>query len=134
MITKGAPAEVLACCARVRTPRGSRPLDAAGRARLQAAADRHAAAGTRLLAVATAEIAPRPGRYRPADEAGLVFAGFVGFRDQPRESAAAALRSLAAGGIGVRVLSGDHPLVTAHACRRQAWTRAASCWAVRWTR
>jgi Mg2+-importing ATPase len=118
MITKGAPAEVLACCARVRTPRGSRPLDAAGRARLQAAADRHAAAGTRLIAVATAEIAPRPGRYRPADEAGLVFAGFVGFRDQPRESAAAALRSLAAAGIGVRVISGDHPLVTAHACRQ----------------
>jgi Mg2+-importing ATPase len=117
MITKGAPAEVLACCSHVQAPDGPVPLGPGERARLTRLADEHAAAGVRLLAVARAEVAPRLGRYRTADETGLTLAGFVGFRDQPKASAPATLRTLAAAGVAVKVITGDHPLVAARACR-----------------
>jgi Mg2+-importing ATPase len=93
------------------------PLGPDERAQLARLADDHAAGGVRLLAVATAKVLPRAGRYRPADEAGLTLAGFVGFRDQPKASAAAAVRGLTGNGIEVKVVTGDHPLVAARACR-----------------
>jgi P-type Mg2+ transporter len=117
MITKGAPAEVLACCTRVQAVGGAVPLSARERARLTGLADAYAAAGVRLLAVAWADVAPRSGGYRAAAEAGLTLAGFVGFRDRPKDSAAATLRDLARIGVAVKVITGDHPLVAARACR-----------------
>jgi Mg2+-importing ATPase len=117
MITKGAPADVLACCARVQAPGGAVPLTSRERARLTELADAQAAAGVRLLAVACAEVAPRAGEYRTAAETGLTLAGFVGFHDRPKPSAAATLRELAASGVGVKVITGDHPLVAARACQ-----------------
>ncbi len=117
MITKGAPDAVLACCDQVRTPGGAVPLGPREHARLTRIAEAHAAAGVRLLAVACAEITPRRDGYRPADETGLTLAGFVGFRDQPKASARPALGQLAGSGIAVKVITGDHPLVAARACR-----------------
>ena len=43
--------------------------------------------------------------------------GFVGFRDVPSASAAAALAALARHGVDVKVVTGDHPLVAARICR-----------------
>jgi len=120
VITKGAPDEVLERCDQLRTAAGTMALGPDEHAQLTRLADDHAAGGVRLLAVATAEVPPRMGRYRPAGaagEAGLTLAGFVGFRDQPKDSAAAAVRALTGNGIEVKVVTGDHPLVAAHACR-----------------
>ncbi|MGW4879329.1 magnesium-translocating P-type ATPase [Streptomyces sp. NPDC004262] len=107
LVTKGAAEDVLARC----------DLDPAARERLLALAAREAGAGLRVLAVATAE---RPARTRPytaADERGLVFRGLVTFRDALAPGAAEALRGLTGLGIGVRVLTGDHPATAARACR-----------------
>ncbi|MFJ9349332.1 magnesium-translocating P-type ATPase [Streptomyces sp. NPDC101237] len=107
LVTKGAAEDVLARC----------DLDAAARERLLALAAREAGAGLRVLAVATAE---RPARTRPytaADERGLVFRGLVTFRDALAPGAAEALRGLTGLGVGVRVLTGDHPATAARACR-----------------
>ena len=93
------------------------PLGPAEHARLTSLADDHAASGVRLLAVAVAEVPPRLGRYRPADQVGLTLAGFVGFRDRPKDSAATALHALASSGVAVKIVTGDHPLVAARACR-----------------
>jgi hypothetical protein len=117
VITKGAPDEVLERCDQLRTAAGTMALGPDEHAQLTRLADDHAAGGVRLLAVATAEVPPRMGRYRPAGEAGLTLAGFVGFRDKPKDSAAAAVRALTGNGIEVKVVTGDHPLVAAHACR-----------------
>jgi P-type Mg2+ transporter len=117
MITKGDPAEVLACCCRIQAPGGTVPLGPAEHTRLTQLADAYAAAGARLLAVARADMAPRRGGYRTAGETGLTLAGFVGFRDQPKVSAPVTLRELAAGGVTVKVITGDHPLVAARACQ-----------------
>ena len=50
------------------------------------------------------------------DEAELVFAGFAGFLDPPKESAGAALAALAESGVTVKIVTGDSELVTQHVC------------------
>ncbi|MEV0406922.1 magnesium-translocating P-type ATPase [Actinoallomurus sp. NPDC050550] len=117
LITKGAVEQVLDRCTRLRRDDGDVPLTTADRQRLSEVGDRHAADGVRLLAVAIADRPARLRPYRPEDEQGLTLVGFVGFRDRPRESAAAAVTSLAARGVTVKVLTGDHPLVAERICR-----------------
>jgi len=116
LITKGAPAEVLDCCTRVRRGAGAVPLGHDERARALALADALARDGVRVLAVGQAVRPAKAGRYRPADEAGLTLVGFVGFRDRPRPSARRALADLAAGGVAVKIVTGDDPLVAARIC------------------
>lgn len=118
LITKGAPEEVLASCSRVATGDGSAALDRAGVKRLAAVAEKYAADGAQVLAVATAEVPARLGHYGPADERGLTLVGFIGFRDRPEASAATALRALAARGIKVKIVTGDHPLLAVRACQQ----------------
>ena len=50
------------------------------------------------------------------DESALVFAGFAAFLDPPKESAKKALADLAAGGVEVKIVTGDNELVTQHIC------------------
>jgi P-type Mg2+ transporter len=117
LVTKGAVEQVLECCARLRADGGDAPMTPADRRRLRELADRHAADGVRLLAVAVAERPTRLGGPRLADDEDLTLVGFVGFRDQPRDSARAAIAALTDRGVAVKVLTGDHPLVAARACR-----------------
>ncbi|MEU8765144.1 magnesium-translocating P-type ATPase [Streptomyces sp. NPDC048659] len=107
LVVKGAVESVLERCA----------LDPADRARLLALAAREADTGARLLAVALAERPARHRPYTPADERGLGFLGFVVLRDALAPTAARALGALAARGVAVRVLTGDHPGTAAHTCR-----------------
>jgi P-type Mg2+ transporter len=116
LITKGAPAEVLNCCTRVRRGAGAAPLGRTDRARAALMADVLARDGVRVLAVAECARPAKAGRYRPADEAALTLIGFVGFRDRPRPSAARAVADLAARGVAVKIVTGDDPLVAARIC------------------
>src|SRR6476659_11348800 len=50
-------------------------------------------------------------RYTESDERNLVLAGFVGFVDPIRESAAAAVDELADHGVAVKILTGDSKIV-----------------------
>nr|WP_257136021.1 magnesium-translocating P-type ATPase [Streptomyces sp. t99] len=106
LVTKGAVEAVLDRCA----------MDGEERDRLLALADRKAASGLRLLAVARADRASRAGAYTPADERGLTFLGLVALRDAGAPSAADALGVLARRGVRVKVLTGDHPGTTARVC------------------
>ncbi|WP_053851742.1 magnesium-translocating P-type ATPase [Streptomyces sp. NRRL B-24085] len=103
LITKGAVEAVLARCA----------LSDDERSRLRGLADAQAADGLRVLAVATAE---RPAGDRPR-ERGLTFRGLVTLRDDLAPTAAEALAGLAARGVTVKVLTGDHPGTAVRACR-----------------
>ncbi|WUH57790.1 magnesium-translocating P-type ATPase [Streptomyces sp. NBC_00442] len=107
LVVKGAAESVLERCA----------LDGEERRRIAALADRMAADGLRVLAVARAErpAATRP--YTPADEHGLTLTGLVGLRDASADTAAEALDALRRRGIAVKVLTGDHPGTAARACR-----------------
>ncbi|MEU3843172.1 HAD-IC family P-type ATPase [Streptomyces sp. NPDC028635] len=107
LVVKGDATSVLERCA----------LTDAERARAHDLAARHAGDGLRVLAVATAERPARTRPYTPADERGLTFRGLVTLRDALTPSAADALRGLAAGGVTVKILTGDHPATAARACR-----------------
>ncbi|MFE2506620.1 magnesium-translocating P-type ATPase [Streptomyces rubiginosohelvolus] len=106
LVTKGAVEAVLDRCA----------MDGEERDRLLALADRKAASGLRLLAVARADRTSRAGAYTPADERGLTFLGLVALRDAVAPSAADALGVLARRGVRVKVLTGDHPGTAARVC------------------
>jgi Mg2+-importing ATPase len=72
--------------------------------------------GFRVVAVAYREFPTTHGPYTVADESDLVLAGFIGFLDPPKETAAPALKALAGHGISVKILTGDNDLVTRKIC------------------
>src|SRR6185369_5631786 len=122
LICKGALEEVLAVCASVRVDGSAGPqdvpLDAAMLARVQPVAREFNESGLRVVAVAVKELPPSQAVYSIADEAGLTLIGYIAFLDPPKESAAPALKALAAHGVAVKVLTGDNELVTAQVCRQ----------------
>jgi len=71
-----------------------------------------------VVAVAVKTLPPGQTAYSVADETGLTLIGYIAFLDPPKESAAPALRALAAHGIAVKVMTGDNELVTAQVCRQ----------------
>jgi Mg2+-importing ATPase len=120
LVCKGAPEELLARCTRVADgggPGGERTLDDARREQLRRLVDGRAEEGVSLLAVARARRPARWTAYRESDEDDLTLLGFVGVRDEPLPSAAAALAALADQGVDVRIVTGDHPGVAAGICR-----------------
>ena len=113
LVTKGAFANVLAVCDRVRRGEGEAALDDAGRAALEAAFRAMGEAGDRVLAVASRPVERRE-RYGRDDEQGLVLEGFLRFRDPAKPGAAKTLAALAARGIRTKVITGDNRHVAAH--------------------
>lgn len=135
VITKGAVEEVLTICST--EERGGRtvPLTPERLEHLRGVVARENALGLRVLAVAIRSlvvpdgVAPAGGRvasaaaspgvspeYSTADEAEMTLVGFLSFLDPPKESASAAIASLAAHGTDVKVVTGDNPLVAATVC------------------
>lgn len=130
LICKGAVEEVLAACSQVRSQEtvdacldGERsmptlPLDAGLLASTKAVTAGLNAEGLRVVAVAVKTLPPGQTTYSVADESDLTLIGYVAFLDPPKESAAPALKRLAAHGITVKVLTGDNELVTTQVCRQ----------------
>ncbi|MFD8597863.1 magnesium-translocating P-type ATPase [Kitasatospora sp. NPDC059646] len=102
LVTKGAPETVLARCDAV--PAGAGPVLAG-----------LFAAGHRVVAVA-AKDAGGADAIAADDETGLRLAGFLAFRDPPKQGAAESLRRLADLGITVKVCTGDNPVVAEKVC------------------
>jgi P-type Mg2+ transporter len=116
LIVKGAPEAVLELCTQARHyagPDGAEMRRMDDDARQEAAARVHALAGEGLRTIA---IASRPWNgptreVETADESDLVFEGLCAFADPPKPTAAAAIARLASAGIGLKILSGDDPVV-----------------------
>ncbi|WP_370453689.1 magnesium-translocating P-type ATPase [Simplicispira sp. 110] len=118
LICKGAVEEMLAICTHIQDADGQvQPLDAAMLARVQEVTGALNHEGLRVVAVAMKEVPPHKSVYSIADESDLVLAGYIAFLDPPKESAAPALRALAAHGVAVKVLTGDNDRVAAKVCR-----------------
>lgn len=106
LVTKGAPENVFAACATIPTP--------------PARLDDAFAQGSRVVAVATRRLASEPRRRPTTDRrrrTRLGLAGLILFRDPPKLDARASLERLATLGIGVKVVTGDNPVVALKVCR-----------------
>ncbi|GAB2671217.1 magnesium-translocating P-type ATPase [Gordonia jinhuaensis] len=122
LITKGAVEEVLSVCdSEIDSDHGdTAPLTASRLAEIDQTVAELNSQGLRVLAVAVRQIHPdEQGRYPEYDRASeteMTLVGFLTFLDPPKESAAAAITSLADHGIAVKVITGDNALVAASVC------------------
>jgi P-type Mg2+ transporter len=115
LIIKGAPESVLPRATSLDLGDGrTMPLDAAALERIERMQAEQAAQGFRLLAVAWKAMPADRAKLEPDDERDLVIAGFCVFVDPPKASAAEAISRLAAAGVRVKVVSGDHDAVVRH--------------------
>ena len=102
-VTKGAPEVVLRRCAFLST--GER-ISGSDRKRLENINAGMASSGLRVLAVAFKQ---RKSGERPTENE-LLFAGFIGLTDPPRDEAKSAVEECAKAGIRVVMITGDQPL------------------------
>jgi len=120
LVVKGAPEDILRLATEYEYdgPQAPRALDAAALAAIERQYDALSNDGFRVLAIAWRKVAADHPHAVVDDETELMFAGFAAFLDPPKDSAAAALASLAASGVAVKVVTGDNELVTQHICRQ----------------
>jgi len=118
LVHKGAFEDILAHCTRWEAEAGqaAQPLDGPARQQLVPQFEELSRQGLRVLGIASKET-PRDHAHAVVnDESELVFAGLLAFEDPPKQSAAEAIRGLAAAGVQVKVVTGDNELVTQHLC------------------
>ena len=118
LVVKGASEEIIALCSRYEEGGNKvRPtLDPAALGRIHAQRIALEKEGFRVLGIAWRDV-PRDHPHAViGDEAELVFAGFAGFLDPPKESAGTALAALTQSGVTVKIVTGDSELVTQHVC------------------
>ena len=109
---KGAPEVVLSRCARQRVGGDERDLTDRDRAATAELAERLAASGHRVLAVAESRTPDGTAAAETADDNSvrdLVFLGFLALADEVRTSAAPAAARLRDAGVQIVMITGDHP-------------------------
>lgn len=72
--------------------------------------------GFRVVAVAYKKLPQPKAVYTLQDESDLTLLGYIAFLDPPKESAAAAIKALGAGGVTVKILTGDNDIITRKIC------------------
>jgi Ca2+-transporting ATPase len=112
--TKGAPERVIASCVNRATTDGVAPLTAD---RLFTDAERLAASGLRVLAIAVRRLPALPPELEDV-ESGQTLLGFVGLLDPPRAEAAEAVAQCQSAGIHVVMITGDHASTALAIARR----------------
>jgi len=112
LLVKGAPEVILANCDRQETESGPEPL---GRDYWDAASDRLAAQGERVLALAWQQNPSIETRSLSPEDLpkNLVLLGLVGLMDPPRKEAVEAVAECHKGGIRVTMITGDHKITAA---------------------
>lgn len=113
MAVKGAPEAVLVHCARVRTAHGEMQLQPEARAALLSLAESLATQGYRVLAAAERAGDLPPEVPRETAEVDLTFVAFVLLQDPVRAGARDAVADLAAAGVRLIMVTGDHPATAA---------------------
>jgi Mg2+-importing ATPase len=116
LICKGAVEEVFAACKYYAIDGETGPLDESHFAQAKETTAKLNADGFRVIAVAFKEMPPAQAAYSVKDETGLTLLGYIAFLDPPKETAAAAIATLKARGVQVKILTGDNDIVTRKIC------------------
>lgn len=118
LVVKGAPDDVLRLCTTYQDASGEKqPLTETARTQIRVLFDDLSGEGFRVLGIAWRDLAPDHSHAVVSDEGGLVFAGYAAFLDPPKPSAARALAAMEQSGVTVKIVTGDHELVTRHVCQ-----------------
>ncbi len=121
LITKGAVAQVLDICTQALDDQGHlRPL-AELRPTIDATFSALSQAGLRCLGVAHKILEGDPAApptVRAADEAAMVFLGFVAFLDPPKAGVRETIAELRSLGVGLKMITGDNAAVAATVAQR----------------
>lgn len=107
--TKGAPERVVPACTRMWSGDAIVPIDDRAHQELLAHAERMAADGLRVLAVATDIDRGAPDDPVEALEEAQVLLALIGLLDPPRTEARDAVQTCRSAGIQVVMITGDHP-------------------------
>ena len=118
LVVKGAPEDIIALSSQCEDggPDTLVQLEPAVRARLHAVENELGDAGFRALGIAWRDLPRDQQHCQVADEKGLIFCGFAGFLDPPKEGARETLAALARNGVAVKIVTGDSERVTQHLC------------------
>ncbi|WKJ92269.1 magnesium-translocating P-type ATPase [Methylomonas montana] len=118
LVVKGASEEIITLCTRYEQQGSDAqlPLDKDSRARIHEQHNALEREGFRVLGIAWREVPLDHPHAVVGDESELIFAGFAGFLDPPKQSAGAALAALKDSGVTVKIVTGDSDLVTQHVC------------------
>lgn len=117
LICKGAVEEIFSSCRFAQSQGELIPLTSDHFAKLKAIVSDLNQDGFRVIAIAMREEAASEKAYGVADECDLVLLGYVAFLDPPKESAKAAIEALQAGGVQIKILTGDNEIITRKVCR-----------------
>ncbi len=114
LIVKGAPEDVLRLSSHCERDGQVVPLDAETRRTCEKTLESLGTQGLRALGVASRVVDASHATAAIDDEADLVFTGTAVFLDPPKVSAGVTIRSMAATGVAVKVLTGDNEQVSRH--------------------
>jgi Mg2+-importing ATPase len=117
LICKGAVEEIFAVSRHGYAAGESFLLDETHLSQLRRTSEELNADGFRVIAVAIKELAVDQQTCGLQDESDLLLVGYIAFLDPPKESAAKAIKALAAHGVTVKVLTGDNDIITRKICR-----------------
>lgn len=118
MITKGAVEEMLGVCSFAEDGGTVQPLTDDVRTKILETVGRLNENGMRVIAIAQKSVDESRTAYSVQDESSMVLMGYLAFLDPPKESAAAAIRTLKAHGVTTKILTGDNDRVTRCICKQ----------------
>lgn len=118
LICKGAAEEVFDCSVQYQKEGEFKPLEGKHLAKRQRLVSELNEDGFRVVGLAYKEVDVALTEFCVADESDLIFMGYLGFLDPPKETAAEALKIMVGMGITPKILTGDNPIITANICRQ----------------
>ncbi|ARO19812.1 magnesium-translocating P-type ATPase [Bacillus tropicus] len=118
MICKGAVEEVLSICNHTEVDGKVVSLTDDTRLHVKQLSKTLNSEGMRVIAVAyKKDRSTNNKEYTVQDENDMILAGYIGFLDPPKPSAATAIQALQKHGVRVKILTGDNEIVTKKVCK-----------------